>query len=210
MRRKRPFRCRGGLRIARRLFSRDEKRAVRERPLRDGASPSARCGTGRLRRTPHQSACRLTASPRGEAKAPPQERRRGGTSRTPSPTGWCENAGAVRRPREGQAPPLRARTYPGAKPGAPHPPQCAHWGTFPSRGRQTGRRGRRPLRGECEAVGRVRISGTSRAPSPTGWCENAGVVRRPREGQAPPLRGECEAVRFRRRGGRPRPPADAG
>ena len=52
-----------------------------------------------------------------------------GTLGTPSPTGWCENAGVVCRPREGQAP---------------------------------------PLRDECEAVGRVRIRGTSRTPSPTG------------------------------------------
>ena len=56
-----------------------------------------------------------------------------GTSRAPSPTGWYENAGVVRRPREGQAPPLRRRaTSPRSR--------------YPSARPTPGRRGRRPLR----------------------------------------------------------------
>ncbi len=56
------------------------RRAIRESPLRRRTYRGARRGT------PHQSAFRLTASPQGEAKAPPRKRRRSGTSRTPSPT----------------------------------------------------------------------------------------------------------------------------
>ena len=136
-----------------------------------------------------------TPSPTGWCEAVGQVRI-GGTSRTPSPTGGVQNAGAVRRPREGQAPPLRGeceavgRVRIGGTSGTPA------GGASPS-----------PT-GGCEAVGRVRIRGTSGTPSPTGGVQKTGVVRRPREGQAPPLRGKCEAVRCRRRGGRPRPPAD--
>ena len=71
-----------------------------------------------------------------------------GTSRTPSPTGWCEKAGVVRRPREGQAPPLRD----GAKP----------WGGCVS----AGRRGRRPLRDGADGRGYGIAGGAS--PAPTG------------------------------------------
>ena len=59
------------------------------------------------------------------------------------------------------------------------------------------RRGGRPR--PPADVDEGRRNGTPRAPSPAGRCGITGVVRRPREGQAPPLRGGCEisgAVRF--------------
>ena len=102
-----------------------------------------------------------------------------GTSRTPSPTGLCENAGVVRRPREGQAPPLRRRLRRGAEFTA------GRRGRRPLRGRPTSPRSRLPFRVSdvgrgkplpygadprpCAADYPFRAShaGTSRTPSPT-------------------------------------------
>ncbi len=91
----------------------------------------------------------------------------------------CRGGAVMRRKKGGRGKPL------------PYGVNAKPWGRCVS----AGRRGRRPLRGECEAVGRVRIGGTSRTPSPTGWCEISGVVRKAREGQAPPLRGGAKPTR---------------
>ena len=106
-----------------------------------------------------------------------------------APTGAMPLCGA--NPREGQAPPLRRRTNAGAKPGAPHPPQCAHWGTFPSRGRQAGRRGRRPRRARGHHAAQIRGRGK---PLPYGGAgQGPDVYRDSGRMISAPTRG-CEAV----------------
>ena len=52
---------------------------------------------------------------------------------------WKRNSPAGRNPAKRRAPQKEIRNLP------PHPPQCAHWGTFPPRGRLKGGR-RNPLR----------------------------------------------------------------
>ena len=107
-----------------------------------------------------------------------------GTSRTPSPTGWCEAVRFRRRGGVGAAKRFNHFNINRANPyaGTDSPDAFVMDSFFAARaadsrpygdGRarcetNTGRRGRRPLRGECEAVGRVRIRGPSRTPSPTG------------------------------------------
>ena len=179
---------------------------------------------------------RISGAVRGprEGQAPPLRgeceavrcRRRGGRPRPPVDMneGWrngppgrrplrMRSRGAVRGPREGQAPPLRRRVYLGAE-------------------RTAGRRGRRPLRGGakyqawCESagrrgrrrprddanIGRGCESAGGASPSPTGTDGRGakptrdvgdavpyGAVRissagaRWREGQAPPLRRRTNA-----------------
>ena len=60
---------------------------------------------GRRGRRPLQKIGCITPAARGRRPLPIPQTRRGGAS--PSPTGRCGITGAVRRPREGQAPPLR-------------------------------------------------------------------------------------------------------
>ena len=109
-----------------------------------------------------------------------------GTSRTPSPTGWCEYrgrcgsaGGASPSPTETDVPGCEVGRHlirPSVRTGAPSPQG----------------EGKRDVE---DAV-------------PYGMMQISGAGANLREGQAPPLRGECEAVRCRRRGGRPRPPVD--
>ena len=82
--------------------------------------------------------------------------------------------------------------------GTPHPPQCAHWGTFPSRGRQAGRRGRRPLRGRTYRGGET-DSGPSGTPAPTGADVPGGRNRQRAVGDAGPYGGGRAGVRNRQR-----------
>ena len=58
--------------------------------------------------------------------------------------------------------------------------RCGNEGSLQGRSRDAPEKAREgqapPLRGECEAVGRVRIGGTSRTPSPTGVKDRKSVV----------------------------------
>ena len=197
-------------------------------PLRDGAKPWVWvqiCGTsrtpsptggrqavrfrrrgGRPRPPADMVECRTNGPP--GASAPTGVRpwvrvRNCGTSRTPSPTGWCEAVRWVRIRGRLTAAPTAAPgfsrfVYPDSmsengrgKPlpygdgrtqvrgrESPHPPQCTHWGTFPSRGRQAGRRGRRPLR-DCERPF-VSVVGAAALGRPRTWMNVGETGRRGR------------------------------